>query len=219
MKTWLSCSILSLAMVALVSIGAPSHAETPAVKEAPVAKTVVPPAAASAQSSAPANPTAPVAGGQPAAAQHAAVDEDDPLKGIVIHKRPEDFAGAQHLALQNRDERAAMLQKSIACVQQAATMEDLASCQADERKELDKIRLSYCDTMVSFLNGNQNMPKRNKGKGKAGAADTTAGVADTAADAQPERQRGTECDRALATVTGKPVPRRDIEPQPDATTP
>ena len=230
MKISLSCSFLSLAMISFVSLALPCHAETPAAKEIPAAKTAAPPAAAgtTAQPATSAVPNvvpaaAPVAGQPPAAVDPAVVDptagvpiaipvvEDDPLKDIVIHKRPEDFASAQLLALQNRDERSVMLQKSIACVQQSATMEDLAACQADERKELDKIRLSYCDTMVSFLNGNQNMPGRIKRNNKAAATPAAAG--DAAADAQPARQqRGTECDRALAAVTGKPVPRRDAEP-------
>lgn len=196
MKKWLSYACLSITTFTLMASSLPAHAEiAAAVKEAQPAKAAQPAAA-------PAAPT-PDAAAAPAAAPApvAAAPEEDPLKDIVIHKRPDDFASAQKLALQNRDERAAMLQKSIACVQQASTMDELAACQSDERKALDKIRLSYCDTMVSFLNGNQNMPKRQGGA-----------RANSGADAQPARQKATECDKALAAVTGKAIPPREIDP-------
>ncbi len=194
MKKWLSYACMSIATVALMSAHLPAHAEVAAAKEDPAKATQ--PAAAPA-------PAAQPAAVAPAPAPVAApVSEEDPLRDIVIHKRPDDFASAQKLALQNRDERAVMLQRSIACVQQASTMDDLAACQADERKALDKIRLSYCDTMVSFLNGNQNMPKRQGGPRP-----------NSGADAKPARQKATECDKALAAVTGKPIPPREIDPQ------
>lgn len=119
----------------------------------------------------------------------AQAEENDPLKGIVIHPRPEDFATAQQLALQNRDERLAMLHKSIECVQKATNVEDLSNCQKEERKSLDIIWLSYCDTMVSFLPG---MAVRNR--------------------AIP--QRATECERAHSAVTGKPMAPRPLIEQP-----
>lgn len=223
MKTWLSYSTLSLAIISIVAISAPCYAETP------TPKTITPPivdgaAQQPAASAATAQPVAPnETVGVPIAIP---VVEDDPLKDIVIHKRPEDFATAQRLALQNRDERSVMIQKSIVCVQQATTMEELTGCQTDERKTLDKIRLSYCDTMVSFFNSKQFMPKRNKDNkannkqnadsAKAGLDDTNDDNVGNDAQVKPTKQKATECDKALAAVTGKPVPRRNSVQEQEA---
>lgn len=209
MKNFLSFAFVSFALLAV-----PAFAETPAA--APDAKTVAQPVAAAPASAPGAAPAAvPVAvPGQPAAAPagpntiapstpqpktEVLTDEavEDVLKDITMHKRPNDFAGAQQLAIQNRQERMEMLQKSMECVQKAATVEDLYACQADERKSLDKIWLSYCDTTVSFL-GTRRVAKNNaKGNQQLEA-----------------RPKASECDRAMAAVTGRPVfqkPAEDVQ--------
>ena len=219
MKTWLSYTLLFLALISFV----PAYAQTEAAKTD---------SATTKQDSATKPASQPVAnvpaqqgawlGSQPPVAQPGQADaataaapvpaiEEDPLKNIVIHKHPEDFATAQQLALQNRDERSTLLQKSITCVQQATTMDELTACQADERKELDKIRLSYCNTQMSQLGANVNLPKNRKGKGKGKdkgkdkAAVDGEVLADGAEPAKPAKQKPTACDKALAAVTGKPM--------------
>lgn len=250
MKACLSYSFLSLAIVLIVSIAVPVYAETTPAKETPAAKTpIVPAADAATKVVAPGAveqppvvqplATQPSLGKplavQPQAAQpavtppdtaavaRAPVEQDDPLKDITIYKQPDSFAAAQQLAVQYREENIAQLQKSILCVQQATTMDDLTACQKDERREFDKIRLSYCDTMVGSYGTNKNMPKANKGqgKGKGKGKDKNKSV-DTAAestDAMPPRQKKTECDKALAAVTGKRMPRGNTNSQPDGVEP
>ncbi len=191
---------------------APAFAETAA---APAAKPVTPPVAGTTAPSA-AAAAVPAVGqampGQPAAAPNTVApaapvlkreeldDEEikEVLKDIVIHKHPADFAGAQQLALQNRQERMDMLVKSTECVQKATTVEDLYTCQADERKSLDKIWLSYCDTTVSFLGAKRVGQKNNNPNGNANLA---------------ARPKVSECDRAMSAVTGRPP----IKQQPDQT--
>ncbi len=227
MKKFTMNKFLSFAFISFAILAAPAFAETTA--GAPDAKTVTPPVAAhpaaapaAAHAATPGAPgavpaAAPAATpGQPAAAAapnpnaiapttpqlpvDVLTDEavEDTLKDIVMHKRPNDFAGAQQLAVQNRQERMEMLQKSMECVQKAATVEDLYACQADERKNLDKIWLSYCDTTVSFL-GTRRVAKNNNGKGNPQL------------EARP---KASECDRAMAAVTGRPVyqkPAQDVQ--------
>lgn len=101
------------------------------------------------------------------------------LNDVKVLPRPQDFATAQQLAVQNRNDRMTMLQNSIACVKQATTMEGIYRCQSQEGMELAKIRLAYCDTTVSF-------PTKTGRKAPA----------------------YTECERAMAAVVGKKLPRR-----------
>lgn len=200
--------ILSLALFSFAMLAVPAVAQTAA--GAPAAKAATPPSAAQ---PAAAQPTAaqPVPG-QPAAApntvapsapvlQKEVLDDDEikeVLKDIVIHKHPDTFADAQQLALQNRQERMDMLQKSTECVQKATNVEELYACQADERKSLDKIWLSYCDTTVSFLGAKRVGKKNNNPNANANL------------EAKP---KVSECDRAMSAVTGRPP----VKQQPDQT--
>ena len=125
---------------------------------------------------------------------------DDPLKDITIHKHPADFAEAQQLAVQNREERMANLQESMACVQRATKMDDLADCQKAEGKGLAVINLSYCDTGLSW-------PNSRKNKGGNGGKSKIVGQG-TSAQAQPDQANAdnsefTACELAMYNVTGK----------------
>lgn len=112
--------------------------------------------------------------------------EVDPLKDIVIYPRPEDFPSAQHLALQNREERLALVQKAIECIEHSKNINDIYACQMEERKALDRIWLSYCNTTLSFLSGVRAMPKPGQDPNSI--------------------PRTADCDKALSAVTGKPLP-------------
>jgi hypothetical protein len=119
-------------------------------------------------------------------------DADDPLKDVPMYPHPQDFATAQQLALQNRQDRVTMLQDSITCIQQATTMDDIHACQNTEGKSLKKIRLSYCDTDLSW-------PIR-----KGAAKRATAGMS----------PKPTECQRAMAAITGQKIVKPGSEDAP-----
>lgn len=206
MKKFLSLACLSFAMLTAPALAETTAAASDAKAPAPVA------VQAAAQGTAAATTPGQPVPGQPAVKpntvapsapvlQKEELDDDeikDVLKDIVIHKHPDTFSDAQQLALQNRQERMEMLQKSTECVQKATNVEELYACQADERKSLDKIWLSYCDTTVSFL-GAKRANKKN------GNANSNANL-----EAKP---KVSECDRAMSAVTGRPP----FKQQPDQT--
>lgn len=118
---------------------------------------------------------------------------EDILKDITIYPRPEDFATAQKLAIQNREERLDLVHKAIECVQHSKSINDIYNCQNEERKALDRVWLSYCNTTLSFLNGVRKMPKPGQDPGSL--------------------PRTADCERALAAVTGKPQPKFNNQQQ------
>jgi hypothetical protein len=157
----------------------------------------VAPAAPAATSAAPAPAAAPL---NDAASAEDAANVAEIIKNTAIHPRPKDFAEAQQLALQNRGERLEMLNRSLACVQGAKTMEDLAVCQRDEGKSLAVIRLSYCDSTVSFPSRRQRTLRNAEGAPNTAPAEHQAVIV-------------SECEKAIATITGAPPPGRDARRQ------
>ena len=119
---------------------------------------------------------------------------EDILKDIVIHPRPTDFATAQQLALQSREERIEKVEEVIACIENAKNMEDFYVCQKNETDSLAKVRLAYCDTTVSFY------VKKKKSTGEVGEAP------------QPS-----ECEKVISGLTGRPIPPRATDNQQDVT--
>lgn len=119
----------------------------------------------------------------------------DMIKDIPIYPRPETFEDAQKMALQNRQERLVLLQNVINCIQQATTIDDISRCQADEAKDIATIRLSYCDTDMSW--GSMRKIRNQK---NAKPADT---VANAVAGGAPPPPRSTECQKAIEFLTGK----------------
>jgi hypothetical protein len=105
------------------------------------------------------------------------------MKNVHIHPKPKDFADMQRLALLNRQERRELNARTTACIQGAKTPEDIYNCQETERRTLTLIRLSFCDTGLSFITG------RNRTE-----------VGQTWPSGTPS-----ECARALWAVTGQPM--------------
>lgn len=218
MKPQFIIIIVFMMMVGVV----PLKAQEQPAKNPPVIKTqtpsvpgnpppAVPPAAKAGEGTAKTDPATKAPDvKQPVAtdANQPAVDED-PLKGITIHERPTDFAGAQQLARQNREDRIALMQSAIRCIQQAANMDELTECLKDERKDMDKVWLSYCDTNIGPLNSKSNIPKKDRNR-KNRNLQQAAPSADASqpADSPPEKIKATECERALSAVTGKPIPKK-----------
>lgn len=111
-----------------------------------------------------------------------AADDEAAVNDVTVYKHPQDFDTAKQMALQNRSERMQMLESVIACIQQSVNYEDIESCQTQETKTWNKIRLAYCDTAVAY---------------------------DSSKAHNRSPQGPTECERALSAYTGKPVPPRD----------
>lgn len=107
--------------------------------------------------------------------------DPDALKDIPVYQRPSDFETIQKLAEQNRLERMNMLQTAITCIQQAINIDDIHNCQDEETTTLKKIRLSYCDTNLSWS------ARFNK---------------------DPPGKDYTECEKAMSDLTGRPLPPR-----------
>lgn len=82
-------------------------------------------------------------------------DDDAQPKDVPIYPRPQDFATAQQLALQNRQERISLMQRSAACIQQSTTFQEMTACRQKEAEFLNKIWLSYCDSNA-YLPGMDN---------------------------------------------------------------
>lgn len=112
----------------------------------------------------------------------------DILNNIPIYSHPTDYGTSQELAVQNRLDRIAMLQKSVTCIQQATDQKGINACLVEEGETLDKIRLSYCATNVAFpyssLKGSNKESDKEDDK-----------MTDASTTPQPET---TECAAALA---------------------
>lgn len=120
---------------------------------------------------------------------------EDILREVTIHQRPSDFASAQHLAWQSRAERVERIQEIITCIDQAANMDDILSCQTRETDALAKIRLAYCNTNVSW-------PDRKKMQGEA---------------ARGFEIDASECEKVMSGLTGRALKKKGDQPQEDVT--
>lgn len=116
---------------------------------------------------------------------------EDLLRDVMIFDRPADFATAQQLAYQSRADRVARVQEIMACIDQAANMDDFEACQVKEAEALAKIRLAYCNTNVSW-------PDKNKVQSRAEAKGVNKLIFDAS-----------ECEKAMANLTGTPIRKRN----------
>jgi hypothetical protein len=105
----------------------------------------------------------------------------DPYEGIVMYQHADDFSTLQQLAVQNRSDRIVLMQQSLACFQQASTIDDIYRCRIDEGKALNRIRLTYCETGVAT-------PKRVGGKKTIDGDD---------------QAKATSCQKSIAALAGK----------------